>query len=252
MGALVCTIGTVRGGELAQRTMRQHLLHPTGADLAMLVGDDERPMAEALHVWRMREPAAWADVLDRRLGGGWRHNVTLRPNIWGGIDGLPGSGAIIFALRLVLLDYLDALRDGGYRTVTLTRTDLAYACDHPPIRPSVGEVWVQRGEECFGVSDRHTVFHYEDRHRVLRVLPWLAAHGRRGWRNPEPALLAYYRASDLRVRKFSRVNFAVRHVDDHTRWQRGVTPCGINYTVKYDGAHDGARRTCGRTPCDVA
>ena len=58
----------------------------------------------------------------------------------------PGSGAIIFSLRMVLLRYLDSLAGHVYSTLIVTRTDLVYACNHPPLYPLRGEIYVQHGE----------------------------------------------------------------------------------------------------------
>ena len=73
-------------------------------------------------------------------------NVNLTDNLWGPIRHLKGSGSIIFALRTVLLKYLDAIVDNPYNTVIMTRSDHVWACDHPIVRASVGVLSVMEGQ----------------------------------------------------------------------------------------------------------
>lgn len=111
-------------------------------------------------MWRVPEFSDWELLVNETLHAAgypqWRARVRFTPNLWGPLHDVPGSGAIIFSLRLVLLRYLDALAGEYYRTVLLTRTDHLYACDHPPIRPLPGEVVVQdgQGEEAHGLYYR--------------------------------------------------------------------------------------------------
>ena len=142
----------------------------------------------------------------------WKVGVRFTPNLWGPLHDLPGSGAIIFSLRLVLLRYLDALVGSVYTTIVVTRTDHLYACDHLRLRPALGEVIVQegQGEEAHGqgaVSDRHMVFRFEERRRVLSVLPWLVRALPDTVYAPEIVLGRYFAAAGLTVRKMSRIAF---------------------------------------------
>ena len=60
----------------------------------------------------------------------WRRAVRFTPNLWGPLHDVPGSGAIILSLRLVLLRYLDALPGTVYTTLVVTRTDHVLSLIH--------------------------------------------------------------------------------------------------------------------------
>ena len=180
---------------------------------------------------------------------------------------------------MVLLRYLDSLAGHVYSTLIVTRTDLVYACNHPPLYPLRGEIYVQHGEggkvtkgvanssdrRGEPVSDRHSIMHFDDRHRALEVLPWLVRYHPRVLWTPELALGQYYAHQELRVHLFDRVNFAVRRpaVDGTRRnWDHvGSVPCGKHrmksltnrgeapYLAKYSTEHALAVSTCKRDPC---
>ena len=248
---LVCIIGSLRGGRWAVDSLKKYVLGPLGADLAVLQGYGEMNYPGATHIWRVKEYSNWERILNVTLPTDWRRKVRPIPNLWGPVDNLPGSGAITFALRRVLLKYLDAMTDPIYDIVLLTRSDHVYGCAHPLINVSVAEVCVMEGQNWNGVNDRHTVFRYEDRARVLDVHRWLVnnASGVVAINNPETALKAYYAAGGLTVRSFKRVAFTYKEARDQTRW--GVIrhrPCGTGHS-KYPQEHAMVVRTCKRDPC---
>ena len=162
---LVVVMGGLRGGEQTRQSLVRHVLEPLGAHLAVLVSPGElvqkrRPWEQAAqHVWRVDEYNDWGQFIDRLVGHGWRRNVSLAQNLWGGVwtdrwlgtstgpDGklsweevrvapaqrLSGSGAILLALRMVVLSHLRALPTGAYDQVILTRSDLYHDCAHARI-----------------------------------------------------------------------------------------------------------------------
>ena len=79
----------------------------------------------------------------------------------------------------MLLHHLDALvashGEQAYQRVLLTRSDHLYACDHPSPPMEPGVVRVMDGKMYHGVTDRHQLFAFADRKRVLSILPWLAS-----------------------------------------------------------------------------
>jgi hypothetical protein len=144
---------------MAWESLATHVLRPLSADLAVLasfrVGLQQLQSLGAMHIWRIPEcvlPGVfrthactcyvncmrwmhhryddWEKLLNALLPRGWKQRVKLTNNLWGGIAGMRGSGALIFAFRLVLLHYLDALAAGApaaYDRVILTRSDHVYA-----------------------------------------------------------------------------------------------------------------------------
>ena len=174
-----------------------------------------------------------------------------------GTGSWPGSGAIIFALRSWLLRYLDALSGDRYETVIVTRSDHLYACQHPKRWPAPRLIYVPEGEGYGGVSDRHTVFSFSDRRRVLSVLDWLIEHDRARVskiKEPESILRQYYEDAGLKVRSFGRVMFVVRRQEDTTRWAYGIGPnkCEGELYLKYEGELITTRSFCGnRSLCPL-
>ena len=215
---------------------------------------------QAKYIWRPATPAGhltanrtrWSAIADA-LEPHWATalNASLnasgvgrpRPNIWGGVDWPPGgmtaaqprttlagSGGVLMILRLLLLRNLDALaRVGGmsYHHVIVTRADHYFACAHPPVtavRP--GEYVIPEGEDYGGITDRHGVFHFDDRVRVLMMLPWMAAHDDpRKIYSIEGAMRAFLLAQRIRVRRIARVMaLLVVHLPGMVHHWRGHGP----------------------------
>ena len=144
---LVVLLGNARGGEEAWASLYKNLLDPEKADLALAFGDTAQPLgnislkARAKHVWLFHEPSDWGDLLDaaaeelavdpqqwRLAMAKWKDSGLYGP-AWLKDKPTPGSGAIIFALRHLLLRHapaLDVLK--SYDTVVFTRSDFFYLC----------------------------------------------------------------------------------------------------------------------------
>ena len=153
---LVCLIGNIRGGPESWRSIRKRLVRPLNAHVAVLANYDTPHdlLVEHFaptHIWRVPEYGNWSELLHELLPAGWLARIHPSKNVWGGLPGIGGSGAIIFALRLVLLRYLDALVGSPYQRLVLSRNDLFHACDHPPIWPRPGEVFTPDGVSKWGV-----------------------------------------------------------------------------------------------------
>ena len=261
---LVCILGSLRGSVVAWQSLRRHVIAPLKAELAVLASWEEseetlRQLAPT-HVWRVPEYDDWALLLDELLPAGWMQRVRLQHNLWGPIGGMRGSGAIIFGLRMVLLHYLDALAaaaPGAYSRLVLTRSDHLYACAHPEVRAVAGAVVVMEGPNEHGITDRHTLLAFADRHRVLPVLPWLVEkHPNLSHANPETALRAFYATHRLRVLKMPRVAFVVTSGSDPNRWASRKEPCNLASSaprqrlyLKYPAEHFLAVRSCQHDPC---
>ena len=268
---LVCTIGSVRGGSAAVESLAANLLAPLSADLGVLTNyltrSDHPLLRLATHVWRVPEYSDWEQLVNETVtpfDPTWRRRVRFTPNLWGPLHDVPGSGAIIFSLRLVLLRFLDALPGAVYHTLVLTRTDHIYACAHPRLSPARGEVFVQSGQgaEVHGagaVSDRHIVSAFDERQRVLAVLPWLVHMHPDSLDAPEIVLGHFFAAGGLAVRRFPRVAFTVRQMNlggggaDASRWNSGAgdsLPCRRGLLVKYVDEYEQAVQTCHSEPCE--
>lgn len=101
---LVVVLGSLRGGEVAWRTLYERVLDPSMADLALMVGfvnETKRNSSlyeRAKHVWMFREYEDWGDAVDLARGGDRRWRKTHLPHVppsgfMGGVGDRHGSGA---------------------------------------------------------------------------------------------------------------------------------------------------------------
>ena len=252
---LVCLLGSIRGGPQAWRSLIEHVIQPLHADLAILGPQTHAEQGElfraARYVWAdVPEHADWGEALDTfspQLHD-WREYAARnnRSGLWGparlkpGADQLDGSGAIIFVLRMYLLERLAPVAS-HYRQLMVTRSDHHYVCNHPVL--PVGSIWVPHGGDSnpprgalreVGVPDgrfirrwhciteRHVVLPSDIARQVLAVLPWLltadwfhAQPLRQGrWPNPECAVGTYWGVAGVwrRLRRCARKG-SNRHPD---------------------------------------
>ena len=262
MSVLVCMIGNLRGGSVAWTSSMSHLLRPLRADLGILIAYHTPipPELKPLYVWRVPEPSdAWDNVLDQLYGShNWSTQITRRENLWGGLKDnnnstIHGSAVISFMLRWWLLHHLHTLNGTLYDAVVVTRNDQMYACDHPPLQipfPS-GVVWTPADEGYGGVTDRHTIFKWVDRQRVLAVLPWIIHNDYRlrHISEPEKVLLEYYNVVGIKIRHVNRSFFTVRRKHDKARWRWSIGPnqCTTGIYIKYEKEVIFTRRFCNNT-----
>jgi hypothetical protein len=163
----------------------------------------------------------------------------------GGIDGHPGSGAIICAFRHSMLREHDAVL-AEYDRIILTRTDYYYVADHPVLPNDT--LYVVEGEDYGGICDRHWVFPSSMRREVLGVVEYMADPAgytsecaAQGLVNPETMLaLALRKAGVLgRTRRCRRVQFSVHTSKDATRWREATIPFKPEHDLfaKYEGEY---------------
>ena len=197
--ALVVVIGTLRGGPVAWRSLRDHVVDslsgPRGdVKVALLVGgarDDQLARFRAqfaagqvAHVWPVAERDDWGDALEALSA---RHGVSYRAwlarmapglrrahQFLGGVAaaGHRGSAGILLALRWELADRLAELARSGERFewLVVTRADFLYLCDHPdPGGWRRDAIHVPSAEGNGGVTDRHTLLPWDLARRALNV-----------------------------------------------------------------------------------
>ncbi len=244
MKALVCVIGTLRGTDVAWRSLLDRVVEPLGADLALLVSDQTSGTVlhrRARYDWSFADPDDWGAELDRISAecglppGDWKKSVagTDGDGMWGGVvtDGgaaLGGSGAIVMVLRDMLLRRLEVLRQ--YDKIIVTRSDHLYLCDHPPLLEEP-VLQVPRGEDWWGISDRHHVVDSRFVELYLCVARWwMQNHASVKKRilkhhNPEQLLKLYLSEVGIATRRDERCMVAVAAAGDPTRWTRASVEC---------------------------
>jgi len=241
---LIVFLGNARGGEKTWATFYKHLLAPFNADLALLFGFTENKTSslysKAKYVWEFNEFENWGEYYKQNNF----LNILNLIKFWkgeglaGGIDDCQGSGAVIFALRHMLLsNYKDILQQ--YDRIILTRSDFYYIDDHPDV--DINRFHITEGEDHMGLGDRHHIFNKDMIENALSILPFLennlekyapAVENRTNppplcnpsFRiNPEVALKLFFESNGMieLLNRCKRVQFTVKLPDDQTRWSSG-------------------------------
>jgi len=116
---LVILLGNARGSKYSWLTLKQNVLMPLDADLALCFGhlEDKSSMLYemAKYVWEIEEFTNWRTYYEKHFSNNWENFFTNtkfhKCGISGGIDNYSGSGAILFALRhFIKNNYLDVLK----------------------------------------------------------------------------------------------------------------------------------------------
>lgn len=197
-----------------------------------------------------------------------------------------GSGMLIFYrwLALIKMEQLGLLSQ--YRSIIITRSDYFYVAPHPPLsklRP--GTIYVPNVEWWGGVTDRHTVLHARDAHRLLSLAELLVKMDsdkvigklrqmnfghfdlKSQFRNKpginlEQALMRWYQHLGVSVKAFPPVAFTVFDYNDTSNPSRWRVPNALHnsrsnvveYTdagealyPKYVGESDASRRQRNKT-----
>lgn len=262
---LVIVLGQTRASAATSESFDRFLVTPLSAggrvDIALCrcagyAEDDGYFAPRASYVWEIPEPESWNRLFDEVAGDGadgrseeWRSLVGIRGNWLGEIEEAgakrPGSAARCLYLRHHALGMIRALGlETKYRWFILTRSDHLYRFEHPPLRLlDPRRVWLPRGQDYEGITDRHVVFSHAFVGRVLGVLDDLLSApseyrrlmaGRGDWNLERFLKLAFIRSGLYRdTRRFPRVMYLVRSVETDTSWSKGIWDGGGNVFVKY-------------------
>lgn len=295
---LVIIMGTIRGGERAWASMYNNLLKPNSADLALLVPRNTPRSSSSLFyhskfVWEHNEYSDWGFAIDKFIPGGnqsgWRElqkfKVLNLLGVFGGTKETPrGSGSIIFLLRVFLQEKINLLGlVEQYDRFVLTRSDHYYGCRQNLDDLDNRYLWVPRGEDYFGITDRHLVCNSSHIMKALNILPpigtvryyctrilyfhlvvtflmiqyffailCLVLNPGRYWNfrgNPERLIKLRWEEEGLweSVRRFPRMMFTCAVSKDTTRWMRKgkLVPEGVY--LKYTNEYTMTKATCSQT-----
>jgi len=232
---LVALIGQIRGGELAERSLIQHVLKPNQADLVLMVPKTASLLnsslaARARYVWTLREPENWKQpiaAIAQALGAHrWLDlaNVSgavafLGPALlWRGVRS-PSTAAPNLVYRHLLKRHLVQHRlIERYTRFIITRADHVYGCHHDVSRFDLHHhVYVPLGEDYGGVCDRHIVCGQADVLACLSIIDGPLLHPERYVKQadsmatcgPEPFMKLRLQELGLwpRLRRFARVMY---------------------------------------------
>lgn len=263
---LVVIIGNFRGGEQAWQSLTRNVLDPNSADLAILIPEDDdiakssSLYERAKYVWTYQDYDDWGDAIDLINGTEWRSLIDYNrpkaaPSIFGGVKGEPGSGAIIFMLRWFLQNHIreQHLTD-LYTTFVITRSDHYYQCRHNVSVLTVGQkvLWIPRGENNGGKTDRHLIVGSDNVLDALDVYPyyfeneWLRMRKYPALLNTENLLGLVWRGKHLHVRYHPRVMFTSAVKIDKTTYQTAKDPVpGVpGLFIKYPTEYNLTQETC--------
>lgn len=242
MSTLVCVVGNARGSDVAWESLLNNVIKPLNADLAILFGAQQScDFLEtiATYNWNFDEPQDWGDLFDEicsehNITNSWRETAqkTSYEGLWGGAmlheHVMKGSGAIAILLRHMLLSHLDTMLQ--YDTIILTRSDHLYLAEHHIIDRD--NIFVPRGEDWWGITDRHYVFPSACCNDVLGVAFWLMKNHSKitecisRHHNPEQLLKLYFEDIGIydKILRCKRCMVTVATEHDQTRWKRATVP----------------------------
>ncbi len=270
---LVIITGSVRGSDLAHKSLELHLLKPYNADLFLCTGesDDHSPyiyqLATYLHEYPLSENwRTTTDTISQHLFGHtlWRNYSAelLGEGLLGCYDAQDhwtgsGSGLLVLASRYYAWQWLgqSGILD-HYDAFVVSRSDYYYLADHPDIArllSSKSHIAIPFIHEDFaGICDRHAVLDRLGLEAYLTALkPFLEFHPENGpYTNDEQvlhaALCKYHHFTPLRYRMPA---YMVRPDNDQTvTWSPGSAQDANGLWIKQYGEHEEATRCVSRQP----
>lgn len=273
---LVILIGGLRGGEQTWESLYHNVLDVNHADLALAVGYTEEKEKfsslyhRAKYTWEFPEYTDWTDALDLITNNDTSWHPLLEYHgetngLFGGCGALPGSGAIIFWIRWFLANKIRSLSlTKRYDRFVVTRSDHYYLCAHDLAQLSVDDVWLPRGQNYGGYTDRHVIAPANKILGVLNILPPILQNYRTymQWRridyrstiNPELLIKLRWTEEGIHPKRFDRVMFTCAVSTDTSRWASANTENAVEEGVhlKYEGEYTASYCTCLSRNCTKA
>lgn len=266
MKSLVILLGQTRAASLTGAGFQKHVIDALSREgevdvaLCRCEGYDEPDdyfQNIAKYCWDFPEPATWSAVYRataRELGVGnpveWETLKGIPGNWLGEIDEYggkrEGSAARCLFLRYFALKQLrQRMLLGKYTHFILSRSDYLYVADHAPLSYLTPDrIWIPRGEEYGGITDRHTVFSSQHVEEVLDLLSPMLFSARRlkllmgagtvSW-NLESfvKLMLIWQSVYSSVRRFPGSMYLVRSDQSMSSWSEGTYDARLGFRVKY-------------------
>lgn len=268
---LVVILGQTRAHELTYDNMKENLIDPLHADLAVCIGVDENydynnPFYQfAKYKFTYQEPSDYSLAFDYVYNNffhgnsfiknlNWRKFLKIPGNFLGGIRNRGGSGAVLLYARWFLLkNILDQHLLDEYDFFIITRSDYIYALPHPSIDLFFSDaIYIPDGEGCGGVTDRHAVLPKKFVVKYLNIINKMATDSHNYYKknisrkdlNLESFILFHLVEQHVAqfIKFFPYVMYTVRTEKDPTRWSSGTFDPALNYFIKYPGEYRNAIR----------
>lgn len=230
---LVVMFGNMRGGPLAWGSLKQHVLNPYNADLALLTDLNQCDSVLknwAKFMWDVPEVSDWGRYIDSYYGNiSWRNVFCpLKSDQFGAVRHCghhKGSGSIGLVFREEMRQHIPEVKH--YKWIVFTRSDFLYECNIPNFTnydPSFAYV-KSTGHHI--TTDRLIVVPQHLMHHAFNIMQFILFN-HETWIEKElyhggiEMAIAYY---------FKQTNFPFKYIDipagnvkrptDATRWNGG-------------------------------
>ncbi len=230
---LILLAGTPRGGIQTWKSLIKYVKNPLDCDIALLYGDifqmPEFLLKHTKFDWQFEEPKNWKDFYLENYPNSNALDFLIKGEEYGtagGIDKYSGSGAIVCGFKTILFNnYLDYLAD--YKYIIHSRFDQYYVDYHPKL---IGEdIWIPKGEDYYGVCDRHAVFSSRYSEQYFGISKFLS--DKTAQENIKSKVIASesvflehlrYQGLENKIKRIDRLQFTSAASTDETRWRKAI------------------------------
>ena len=219
---LIVLAGSPRGGEKTYISMYKNVKEHLKADLAICTTEDMYDDKISLfdksdYQWILKNYENFFDYYKENFDGNWREFFDK-----GKGTGLYESGSIHFVFKdFILRNYLDILEK--YDFIIYTRFDQFYLDVH--IQGEENKVLIPKGEDYFGVCDRHAVVPKQYISKFLNICEFIDSNQslniKSEYLNCETAYIHHLHHEGLsnHIKRYSRTQFTAAFRTDRTNWR---------------------------------
>ena len=234
---LIILSGSPRGGEITWKKMVENLMKPLDADLALSYGNSFPPPKYlskiAKYNWVFEEPENWRHYLTKYYSDELpKFFIKGKENGLAGIDGLKGSGAIVFSLIDILYqNHLENLLQ--YDHLIYTRFDQYYFI--PYDTPLDNTIHIPEGEDYFGINDRFIVLPNKAIKDFFSICQFIETdYSKKDYEflNTNSVFNEHIKhlSKEFEVIRTNRTMATVATDNDHTRWREAE----VNFFLRKD------------------
>ena len=201
--------------------MFKYVVNHLNADLAICTTDNfisnNILFKKADYKWIMKNPGNFENYYSEHYKGNWQEYLYKGKGL-----GLYESGMIHFALKdYIKREYLEILNN--YEYIIYSRFDQYYIDYHPDVNED--NLYIPKGEDYFGVCDRHAVFKSEKAEKFLSIVEYIdtkpALEDLPKYINCESVYKKHLIFIDYLkdVKRFERISFTAAIEDEPTNWR---------------------------------
>lgn len=218
---LIILAGSPRGGNKTWDSFIKNCKTPLNADLALCTTEkfisDNKLFQEAKYKWISKEYDDWFDYYRNQYG-----NNLINYFEKGKETGLYTSGLIHFAFKdIILKNYLDILQK--YDFIVYSRFDQFYLSH--PLEFDKNKIMIPKGEDYFGVCDRHTILNADYAEKFLGICKFIDSKDTLSYEdeylNCEVTFANHLKNVGLyeKIYRYNRTQFTTALKKDETNWR---------------------------------